>query len=117
MQSNLREQEFDQQMRKLQSMRNRKKRAKNRPTSQTKYPDSYEKRYLIKQTLILLACSFAIPSGAVLLVYQNVKIKSKEELCLVIFKVLIGALIFFCISLDVFSSTILYLKSIFPCIG
>ena len=36
MQSNLREQEFDQQMRKLQSMRNRKKRAKNCPTSQTK---------------------------------------------------------------------------------
>ena len=95
MQSNLREQEFDQQMRKLQSMRNRKKSAKNRPTSQTKYPDSYEKRYLIKQTLILLACAFAIPSGAVLLVYQNVTIKSKEELCLVIFKVLIGALIFF----------------------
>lgn len=95
MQSNLIEQEFDQQMRKLQSMRNRKKRAKNRPTSQTKYPDSYEKRYLIKQTLILLACAFAIPSGAALLVYQNVKITSQEELCLVIFTVLIGALIFF----------------------
>lgn len=95
MQSNLREQEFDQQMRKLQSMRNRKKRAKNCPTSQTKYPDSYEKRYLIKQTLILLACAFAISSGATLLVYQNVKITSQEELCLVIFTVLNGVLIFF----------------------
>ena len=51
--------------------------------------------YLIKQTLILLACAFAISSGVVLLVYQNVKIKSQEELCLVIFMVLIGALIFF----------------------
>lgn len=95
MQSNLIEQEFDQQMRKLQSMRNRKKRAKNRLTSQTKYPDSYEKRYLIKQTLILLACAFAIPSGAALLVYQDIKIKSQEELCLVIFTVLIGALMIF----------------------
>lgn len=95
MQSNLREQEFDQQMRKLQSMRNRKKRAKNRPTSQTKYPDSYEKRYLIKQTLILLACSFAIPGWAALLVSQDVKIKSQEALCLVIFTVLIGSLMIF----------------------
>ena len=103
MQSNLREQEFDQQMRKLQSMRNRKKRAKNRPTSQTKYPDSYEKRYLIKQTLILLACSFAITSWAALLVYQDVKIKSQEELCLVIFTVLIGSLMFFlCFFRDIF---------------
>ena len=51
--------------------------------------------YLIKQTLILLACAFAISSGVVLSVSQNVKIKSQEELCLVIFMVLIGALIFF----------------------
>lgn len=70
MQSNLKEQECDQQMRKLQSMRNRKERTATKPASIMNYPNSYEKRYLIKQIFVLLACSVAIPSAVVLLILQ-----------------------------------------------